>query len=654
LYDQTGLQLGQNRHYKGTDALLDVTLPADGDYLIRLFEFTHTVGTPEHFYRLSVTTAPWIDAVFPDVIEPGKTANVTVYGRNLPGGKPDPSAVVDGKVLETITVPVTAPADPAALLRLDPESRPPTNGLFVDNFTYRLRNAAGVSNAAVFGYARAPVVLDNGDNDTPDKAQAITLPCEIAGHVEKKRDRDWYSFTAKKGDVLSFELLSERVGAPTDMYFALRNPEAKQDLGEYDDDGDTLSPLKPMTRSEDPARLRFVAPADARYLLLVASRHADTQAGPSHSYRLRIGPEQPDFRLVALAASDANPDACTVQQGGHRYWEVFAFRRDGFAEAITLTVEGLPNGVTSVPQTLGPGLKHTSLVVSAAGNAPTGQAEVKIKGTATIQGQAVVREARPVEVIWPVTPGQGIPPLLRLVRGLPMAVRQQAPYTLTATLDKANVIQGDKATLNVKLARLWPDFKQPLNVAAVVTELPANLTVNNNQPLAIAPDKTDGALPIVVNGNVAPGTYNIVVRGTAQIPYNKDPKAAQKPPTNVIQPATAVTLTVVPKTLGTLTVALASPTLKIGTQTQLTVKVARQFGYAGEFKVQVVLPANAKGVTADAGAIAAGSDEVKLVVRAAADAAPVNLANVVVKAVALFNGTAAVEHQAMFNVNVVK
>ena len=34
--------------------------------------------------------------------EPGKTAQLTVYGRNLPGGKPDPAVVVDGKILEKI------------------------------------------------------------------------------------------------------------------------------------------------------------------------------------------------------------------------------------------------------------------------------------------------------------------------------------------------------------------------------------------------------------------------------------------------------------------------------------------------------------------------------------------------------------------------
>src|SRR5207247_8591253 len=68
---------------------------------------------------------------------------------------------------------------------------------------------------------RAPVVLDNEANDKPEMAQQVPVPCEIAGRIEKKKDRDWYSFTAKKNDVYNIEVFSDRLGAPTDMYLVL-------------------------------------------------------------------------------------------------------------------------------------------------------------------------------------------------------------------------------------------------------------------------------------------------------------------------------------------------------------------------------------------------------------------------------------------------
>src|SRR5205823_1610928 len=113
LYDAKNKLLAAGRNYGGTDALTDCTLPDDGDYFVRVYEFTHTTAIPggstEFFYRLSVTTAPWIDAVFPHVLEPGKAAQVVVYGRNLPGGQPDPNAVVDDRTLEKIAVTITPP-----------------------------------------------------------------------------------------------------------------------------------------------------------------------------------------------------------------------------------------------------------------------------------------------------------------------------------------------------------------------------------------------------------------------------------------------------------------------------------------------------------------------------------------------------------------
>src|SRR5579871_5441908 len=109
VYDNKGKQLAFGRDYSNTDAVADCILPNDGDYYVRLYHFTHTQGSAEHFYRLSISTAPWIDAVFPSAVEPGKSTSVTVFGRNLPGGKLDASARDGDRALEKITATVTAP-----------------------------------------------------------------------------------------------------------------------------------------------------------------------------------------------------------------------------------------------------------------------------------------------------------------------------------------------------------------------------------------------------------------------------------------------------------------------------------------------------------------------------------------------------------------
>jgi hypothetical protein len=645
VYDNKGKQLASGRDYNNNDAVTDCTLPEDGDYYVRLYQFTHTQGSAEHYYRLNISTAPWIDAVFPCAVEAGKATSVTVYGRNLPGGKLDPSAVADDRVLEKITINVTGGtgASPAGFSGL---MTPKMAG--IDGFEFRLHNDSGWSNPFLIGVARAPLVSDNGNNDTPETAQAVPVPCEIAGHVEKPRDRDWYSFTAKKGDTYMIDILSDRQGAPTYPYFMLKSE--KNDLKESDDNQDILS-LKFYSRSEDPQAFRFVAPADGKYQLLVSSRLADTVAGPRHFYRVRIAPPQPDFRLAALAGDEHRPTGTTVLAGGQQAFTVLALRQDGFAGEISLNVEGLPPGVTAAPQTIGGAVRQTTLVLSAAANAAVWTGPIKITGTATIGENKVVREARAASIVWPTQQGQNIPTISRVDRSILLAVRPGAPYSLAASLDKPALVQGEKGMLKVKLARLSPDFKTPLTVQATPTELLPGLSINNNQPITIAANATEGTLPVNIQPNVPPGTYNIVLHTQTQMPYSKDAMAKQKPNTPVVLPSAAVTLTVLPKALATLSLSTPNATVKTGKEAEVVVRVNRQHGYGGEFKVQVILPPGTKGAQIGDAVIPAGKDEAKLVIKA--DAMPVKLSNLIVRATATYQGHATT-HEVKLNVNVVK
>jgi hypothetical protein len=656
LYDSAGHQLAFNRHYHDNDALVDCTLPSDGDYLVRVYEFTHAEGTPEHFYRLSITTAPWIDAILPLAVEPGKTANLTVYGRNLPGGQLDPAAVENGSVLEKCTVTLAVPGDPAAQERLSYHGHLAPRASALDGFEYRIRNASGTSNPFLLTYARAPVILEKDAHQTPETAQELALPCEVSGRVEKLHDRDWYTFTAKQNQVYNIEVLSGRLGAQTDMYFLLRQVATKQDLAELDDNNDVLTQFVFYTRSEDPPVHRFTVPADGKYQLLVGSRDADTRAGPRQYYHLRIVPERPDFRLVVLPPDEARPDGCCLRQGGQEHYTVLAWRLDGWNGAISLTAQGLPKGVSCPTQVIAPNLRQTELVLSAAADATPWTGAIKLQGTATINGRTVVHEARPASITVPLPQPQAMPAVSRLERDLVLAVRGKAPFSLTASADKTTILQGAKANITLKLARLWPEFKTPLQVVPFdpPTHLPGNLTINNNQPLTMAPGKDTATAVLNVNSNVPPGTYNLNLRGVAQIPYNKDPKAKEKPNINVLQPATALMVTVLPQQVATLSVSNANPALKIGDQTELVVRVARMHDYSGEFKVQLVLPPNVKGVVADPITIPAGKDEAKLVLKAPKDAAAGSRPDLIVRAVATIAGNTPLTHETKINVNVTK
>jgi hypothetical protein len=251
-----------------------------------------------------------------------------------------------------------------------------------------------------------------------------------------------------------------------------------------------------------------------------------------------------------------------------------------------------------------------------------------------------------------VQPQQNIPTLSRLDRQLFLAVRDKPLFTLAAALDKSGVPQGTPTKVAVKLTRNSADFKNPLIIQVTPQELPPGLTVNNNQPVNIPPDKTEAVVPVTVGAGVPPGTYTIALRGTAPIPFNKDAKGP-KQPLNVVEYSNAVVITVVPKSVAALALANPAATVKAGAAAECVVKLTRQGNYDGPFAVEIAVPAGISEVTLASATIPVGQNEAKLSIPVPEDAAPGNKAEFSVRATALYSGTPIV-HETKFTINVAK
>jgi hypothetical protein len=652
LLNSVGRQLDMDRPPPGEDGLIDVTLPEDGDYYLRLAQFTYVGGGQDYFYRLTFSTGPHLDLVWPPMVEPGKPTQVMVYGRNLPGGKADPTTLIGNRVLEKLSVTLDPPKGPETVTRLSFSGPVPPTSAMLDGFEYRLKTAPGLSNPVLVQFAEAPVVVDSGNNNRAETAQEVSLPCEIAGKLDKHGARDWYTFTAKKGEVYVITILSQRLGAPTDLFFSLRIPgkEGTQQIAAGDDEPTTLSSQGFYTASRDPAPFRFVVPNDGKYYLVIGNHLSESLADSRHIYRIRIAPERPDFRLFVMPTDGFRPGSVIVGKGGNQTYTVYAWRRDGFKGDIALTMTGLPTGVTCPPQVLGSRVNRTPLVISAEATAPIFTGNVRVIGTVIIGGQKVVREARPATVTWPVQPGQNVPTITRLDKELVLAVRDTPPFVLKAP-EKITVFHGEKLVIPIKASRLWPGVNPQIQIQPQPAEMPPGL----NLPQAtIPPGKTDATLTAVVPANVKPGTYNLVLRGFAPVPFNKDPKAKQKPNVNVVEPSTPCQLTILPKTVANLSVNNGNPAIKQGGQFDLVVKVNRLQDYDGDFKVSLVLPPGVQGVSAEPVTIPAGQNEAKLVLRVGAGVAPGPRQNLIVRAIATVNGAVPLTHETKINVNVLK
>jgi len=640
LYGNDGKYLGVSRAYANDDAVLDATLPADGEYLLRLSSFTYTQGGADYFYRVTIGTGPWIDAVSPLAVEPGKETKVTVWGRNLPGGVPDPSAQVDGRTLDKITVTVKAPTDPQKLQRLDYSGVNLPLAAALDGMELRVKNDVGSSNPFLLTYASSPVVLDAGGNESPEKAQKLTLPCEVSGRIEKKGDRDWYSFTLKKGETIRIDVRGERIGSPIDLFFQVRDEKGKM-FPEQDENPDITSNLF-YTRSEDPPAYKFTAPSDGVYSLLITSREAVSSAGPRHFYLARIGRDDPDFHLIAMPAANT-PEGVTLGQGGRQAWVVFAFREGGFTGDIALSGEALPPGISMPPQKIAFGQKTAAFVIGAAPEAPPTIASLKVVGTASIGGKKIVREVRGASIIFPGPANvNNVILISRMDREMVLAVRGQAPYAVAADKPTITVIQGEKINIPVKMTPIRADFKLPVQV--LVLNPPPGLVSQN---VTLSNDKKSGTVALDSKTPPAPGVYTLVLRGQTTILTKGAPPKGPQPP-NLVEASLPVTLIIVPKQLAKLAV---DKNLKVSLskKNELTVRVDRLFDFPGEFKVEIV--PSKKEIAPASGTIKEGQDETNIPLTIASGAKVGTTVQATVRATAMFNGVPIIHE--VKNVNLV-
>jgi hypothetical protein len=515
-----GKPLASNRGYRGGDAVLDFKAPADGDYLVRLSQFAYTTGGYDHFYRLTVTTQEWVDALYP----PLTGTMPTPYSRNGPGIK---ISGIDRRAPESNIGPSRLITPTAAMIdALDPPARMPGANL-------------------ILGSQGGNVALDNEKNNTAADAQEVKPPCDVAGRIAKKGERHWYSFAAKKGEVWTLEVFAERIGSPVDAYFVLTDEKGKT-ITEQDDGPDTLSPNQFYTRSDDPGRYKFTVPADGTYKVMVSTREAAVQFGVRDQYVLRIAKEKPDFRLAVMPMVPHIPDAGTLPKGGAAVFAVFVFRFDGFNDAIELSATDLPKGVTCPKQVIGAGQTRGTLVLVAGKDAEEWEGFVKVRATA---GE-LKHTARPFTVTWPVVglqanqPPPNTPMITRMDRGdgLALAVRGEAPFALTPTETALTAKPGGKLEVTLKVTR-DAKFKDAIQIFSATPGIGPRQQGNQPvPPLGTAqPGTSEIKLSLDVPNALPPGTHTLVLRGQSGA---AQPKGGNNAPLRVTPTFAALPITV--------------------------------------------------------------------------------------------------------------
>lgn len=396
IFNSNGRRIAYVRNAYREDPVTSLVVPSDGTYFVKVYDFTYSNGA-EYFYRLSVHTGPHIDFVLPPAGLPGKTETFTLYGRNLPGGKPSPYTV-DDVVLQQLDVKIAIPAERG--LRAAENLQPHEAG--VDAFPYVLKSPAGDSNPVPIYFAEAPVAREQEPNDDPKQAQPIQLPIEVAGQFQQEGDIDTFTFQAKAKEVFYIDVFSQRLGTMADPYLKLEQI-TKTKSGErvrtIQSSDDTNSPVQnaEFNISTDDPTYRFQVPADGTYRISIRDRYFESRGDPRLIYRLSIRKPTRDFRVVALPITPSRgrnqpgtDGVLALRKGENLVARVFLFRQDGFDGKVDLSVEGLPEGVTCKGASIGPKQSDTFLVFSSSEKAAEWSGLIRILAKAKVQNAAKV------------------------------------------------------------------------------------------------------------------------------------------------------------------------------------------------------------------------------------------------------------------------
>ena len=362
----------------------------------------------------------------------------------------------------------------------------------------------------------------------------------MVGQFNPKGDQDWYQFDAHKGDAWTIEVFSQRLGLSTDPYLLVQRVnhaagghEEMVNVAESDD--------PPRDRQEDRAiflniefddpLVRFVAPEDGTYRIMVRDLYSESRGSPEYVYRLSIRRPAPDFRVLLLQEPPRESDnndrmglwSAAVHKGRSTAVTALAQRIDGFAGEIQLSVEGLPDGITCPGATIGPGADVASLVFAAGDKMAPWIGSLRVVAKARVGDHDVAHDARSATNVWPVQQLSQEVGQFRLASQFALAASGNTMPQIMINLGDGKPLEtapGGNLKIPVKVVR-GEKTKGPLKF-----RLTGACRGMNAQEFAIPADANEAMLQLNINGQLPAGKYTLPLRAYATVNCRRNPEAA--------------------------------------------------------------------------------------------------------------------------------
>lgn len=382
-------------------------------------------------------------------------------------------------------------------------------------------------------------------NNAHDKAQKISLPCDIAGSFFPAADVDTYEFTATKGDVWWVEVASERLGLDTDPFVLVQQvgkTGEKETLTDVAELYDIAPPMKvssngysydgpPYNAGSPDVNGKFEVKETGTYRLQIRDLFGGTRNEPGNIYRLIVRKAAPDFSLAAWAVHMTlrNGDRAALSKplalrsGDSRVLEVVVQRRDGFDGDIELSMDGLPPGVSASGLKIAKGKQFGHMVLTAAPGSKTAFSITRLSGTAMIDGHPVTRPCRLASMEWAVKDAKGEIPAPRLMADIPVSVTdsESAPVFVEAAEDKVWEARAGE-TLRIPLKLGWSN--EFTGTSLKLKAYGEGFATLKEIDIPIKAATTELVIDLAAL-KTAPGDHALALYGTAVSKYRYNPAA---------------------------------------------------------------------------------------------------------------------------------
>ena len=459
------------------DGYISITAPESGNYFVLVREASYG-GDDNSRYRLHVGDFPRPAIAFPAGGMQGTETNVTYIGDAY------------GPIQQQIKL-----DDPA-------EGTGANRGRFV-------RDEHGVSPSPVtFRVSEVENFLEVEPNGkwkklSDSKQKKIeSLPIAFNGIIESAGDKDYFKFTAKKGQVFDFECFARRLRSGLDPVMNIFTDKHKSIIGNDD------------ARNPD-CYMRFTVPADGDYLLRIRD-HLD-RGQPDFVYRVEATIVKPSLSIsIPRVDRYSQRRQQIVIPQGNRFATLINATRTNLGGQIKLLDKNLPSGVTVHSRPMAANLNLMPVVFEATDDAEIAgelfdlqaasfdpkQPEKESSIVGSFVNSAAFALGQPNNALYYACK----------VNRVPIAIVKPLPFKLDIVQPQVPLVRGGSMKLKITVTR-DEGFKKPIRL-----QFPFRPPGVGTRPeVVIAEGKTEAFYPLNANGKAQLGNWPVYVIGRSEV-----------------------------------------------------------------------------------------------------------------------------------------